>query len=151
MSAAKFDEEMIRRLATVLTETNLSEVEIEQDNMRVRVARHTNISMGVPSVMAAPAQVQTANAPAAVSATSAANHPGAVKSPMVGTAYAAPEPGKPAFIKVGDRVNKGQTLLIVEAMKVMNPIQAPNAGTVTQILFTDTKPVEFDEVLVVIE
>ncbi len=149
MSAAKFDEEMIRRLATVLTETNLSEVEIEQDNLRVRVARHTNISMGMAPMMAAAPAAPVA--PAAVTATSASNHPGAVKSPMVGTAYAAPEPGKPNFIKVGDRVNKGQTLLIVEAMKVMNPIPAPAAGTVTQILFTDTKPVEFDEPLVVIE
>ncbi len=148
MSAAKFDEELIRRLASVLTETNLSEIEIEQDNTRIRVARQIGVSVAAP-VAAAP----TAPAPIAapVSAANAADLPGCVKSPMVGTAYASSEPGAAPFIKIGDRVNKGQTLLIVEAMKVMNPIQAPNAGVIRQILFADGKPVEFGEALVVIE
>lgn len=150
MPADKFDDEYIRHLAKVLEETGLSEIEIERDNIKIRVARNVTITASVPVAqpMAMP-QGAPANTPAPVE--NLAAHPGAVKSPMVGMAYAAAEPGKPPFIKVGDRVNKGQTLLIVEAMKVMNPIPAPMGGTIKQILFNDAKPIEFDEVLVVIE
>lgn len=153
MSATKFDEEFIHRLAKVLQDTGLSEIELENDGSRIRVARQVQISAMAPMPMiSAPQNAPTAaNAPGPAVAANAADHPGCVKSPMVGTAYAAAEPGKPAFIKVGDKVNKGQTLLIIEAMKVMNPIPAPNAGTVKEIVFKDAAAVEFGEPLVVIE
>ncbi len=154
MPATKFDEELIHRLAKVLQDTGLSEIEIENEGTRVRVARQMQISamapmpmVGGPAVMPQPANT----AAPATAVANAADHPGCVKSPMVGTAYAAAEPGKPPFIKVGDKVNKGQTLLIIEAMKVMNPIPAPNAGTVKEIVFKDAAAVEFGEPLVVIE
>lgn len=150
MSQGKLDEDLIRRLAALLQETNLSELEIEQDSMRIRVARQITVQANAMMAPAAPAPVAQPAAAAPI-AINVADHPGAVKSPMVGTAYAASEPGKAPFIKVGDRVNKGQTLLIVEAMKVMNPITAPNAGVIKDILFKDSQPVEFGEVLAVIE
>jgi len=152
MATNPLDEELIRRLANLLGETGLSELEIEQDNKRIRVARQINIAAMAPMAAAPQPAATAAPAPAAaVSAISAADHPGAIKSPMVGTAYGAPEPGKPPFIKTGDRVAKGQTLLIIEAMKVMNPITAANAGVVKDILFKDGQPVEFGEALVIIE
>ncbi len=149
MTQSKIDEDLIRRLATLLDETGLSELEIEKENLRVRVAKQISVQSIVgqaPAAAPAPANIVALPQAADVS-----SHPGAVKSPMVGTAYASAEPGKPPFIKIGDRVNKGQTLLIVEAMKVMNQIAAPAAGTVKEILFADAKPVEFGEVLLVIE
>jgi acetyl-CoA carboxylase biotin carboxyl carrier protein len=150
MATNPLDEDLIRRLANLLSETGLSELEIEQDNKRIRVARQINIAATAP-IAATQSAAAAAPAPAIVSAISAADHPGAIKSPMVGTAYGAAEPGKPPFIKSGDRVAKGQTLLIIEAMKVMNPIVAANAGVVKDILFKDGQPVEFGEALVVIE
>ena len=152
-SAAKSksdDSALIRELALLLAETNLTEIEIERAGLRVRVARNISIAASVPTVQAATA----AAAPVAVVAAPAADlakHPGAVPSPMVGTAYWSPEPGAKPFIDVGSKVSAGQTLLIIEAMKTMNQIPSPRAGTVTQILVEDGQPVEFGEPLVIIE
>jgi acetyl-CoA carboxylase biotin carboxyl carrier protein len=144
------DHDLIHELTRLLDETGLTEIEIEQDGRRVRVARNAAIS-------AAPAAVRLEVAPTpAISEIEAkpldpAKHPGVVISPMVGTAYAAPEPGAKPFIDIGSTVKAGDTLLIVEAMKTMNQIPAPRAGTVIQILFEDGQPVEFGEPLVIIE
>src|SRR5262245_20589029 len=144
------DQELIRELAQLLTETGLTEIEIDREGIRVRVARQLAASVAPVSV-AAPAAA-AAGAPAAASATEdPGKHPGAVRSPMVGVAYLAPEPGAPPFVTVGTRVSQGQTLLIIEAMKTMNHIPAPKAGVVTQILVANSQPVEFGEPLVIIE
>ena len=127
------DPELVRELARLLEETGLSEIEFERDGQRVRVAR----------------QMQ-ALVPEAASI-DPAKHPGVVTSPMVGTAYVGPEPGSRPFVEVGSRVQTGDTLLIVEAMKTMNQIPAPRAGTVIQILVEDGQPVEFGEPLMIIE
>ncbi|WP_038380041.1 acetyl-CoA carboxylase biotin carboxyl carrier protein [Bradyrhizobium elkanii] len=144
------DSVLIRELALLLAETNLTEIEIERAGLRVRVARNISIAASVPTVasVAAPAAVAV---PVAAAATDLAKHPGAVPSPMVGTAYWAPEPGAKPFIEVGTKVSAGQTLLIIEAMKTMNQIPSPRVGTVTQILVEDGQPVEFGEPLVIIE
>ncbi|MBN8977161.1 MAG: acetyl-CoA carboxylase biotin carboxyl carrier protein [Rhizobiales bacterium] len=149
-SASVNDNELIRELATLLDETNLTEIEIERSGLRVRVARNVSIAAAVPAVAhaVAPASVAAA-APAAGSDIS--KHPGAVPSPMVGTAYWASEPGAKPFIDVGSKVKVGDTLMIIEAMKTMNQIPSPKAGTVTQILVEDGQPVEFGEPLVIIE
>jgi len=145
------DQELIRELAGLLTETDLSEIEIEQNGMRIRVARNLTVAAS------APAAVNSALAPAPAAPASPGPSadtglkPGTVTSPMVGTAYKSPEPGAPAFVEVGTAVREGQTLLIVEAMKTMNPIPAPRAGTVTAILVEDGQPVEYGEPLLVIE
>jgi acetyl-CoA carboxylase biotin carboxyl carrier protein len=154
---AKFtsdDSALIRELALLLDETSLTEIEIERAGLRVRVARNISIAAsmqpGVATVAAAaPATSATATPSAPVANFS--NHPGVVPSPMVGTAYWAPEPGAKPFIEVGTKVSAGQTLLIIEAMKTMNQIPSPRAGTVTQILVEDGQPVEFGEPLVIIE
>jgi acetyl-CoA carboxylase biotin carboxyl carrier protein len=155
-AAAKFatsDGALIRELALLLDETSLTEIEIERAGLRVRVARNVSIAASVPvaaPVAAAPtASPALANAPAATADFS--KHPGAVPSPMVGTAYWASEPGAKPFIEVGAKVSVGQTLLIIEAMKTMNQIPSPRAGIVTQILIEDGQPVEFGEPLVIIE
>jgi len=142
------DSVLIRELALLLAETNLTEIEIERAGLRVRVARNISIAASVPT-----AAMAAVAAPAAVAAaaTDLAKHPGAVPSPMVGTAYWSPEPGAKPFIEVGTKVTAGQTLLIIEAMKTMNQIPSPRAGTVTQILIEDGQPVEFGEPLVIIE
>ncbi len=141
----------IKELAELLSETGLTEIEVETGDMRIKVARQgTAVSAVVPQVAAAPAPAQAAPEPKEA-APAPADHPGGVKSPMVGTAYLAPEPGSANFVKVGDTVSEGQTILIVEAMKTMNPISAPRAGKVTQILISNEQPVEFDEVLMIIE
>jgi len=154
-SAATFSSEdsaLIRELALLLDETSLTEIEIERAGLRVRVARNISIAAAIPAPVTAAAPVQPATTSAAAPATSAlANHPGVVPSPMVGTAYWAPEPGAKPFIEVGIKVSAGQTLLIIEAMKTMNQIPSPRAGTVTQILVEDGQPVEFGEPLVIIE
>jgi acetyl-CoA carboxylase biotin carboxyl carrier protein len=147
------DAKLVRKLADILNSTGLTEIEVEQGALRIRVAKQ-----GVPMVSApvatapvyAPAPVAAAAAPAAPAApTIAKGDP--VKSPMVGTVYLRPQPGADPFIKVGDKVSAGQTLLIVEAMKTMNPIPAPRAGTVVEIVAGDSEPVEFGEVLVILE
>jgi acetyl-CoA carboxylase biotin carboxyl carrier protein len=154
-TTAKFssdDSALIRELAQLLDETSLTEIEIERAGLRVRVARNVSIAAGIPAGLA----VGASQAAAAASASAAASadlskHPGVVPSPMVGTAYWAPEPGAKPFIEVGARVTAGQTLLIIEAMKTMNQIPSPRAGIVTQILVEDGQPVEFGEPLVIIE
>lgn len=143
------DSALIRELALLLDETNLTEIEIERAGLRVRVARNISIAAAMPAAPAAPATPAVTAAPAAVA--DVAKHPGMVPSPMVGTAYWAPEPGAKPFVEVGSRVAAGQTLLIIEAMKTMNQIPSPRAGTVTQILVEDGQPVEFGEPLVIIE
>ncbi|MBI3514468.1 MAG: acetyl-CoA carboxylase biotin carboxyl carrier protein [Proteobacteria bacterium] len=148
MTKHTVDADLVRKLAALLDETGLSELEYQTNALRVRVAK--NHAAGPTVVAAATLAPASAAADAGVAAP-AADHPGAVTSPMVGTAYCAPEPGAPAFVKVGDAVRQGQTLLIIEAMKVMNPLPAPRAGTVTEILVRDAQPVEYGEVLLVIE
>jgi acetyl-CoA carboxylase biotin carboxyl carrier protein len=151
-TAAKFksdDSALIRELALLLDETSLTEIEIERAGLRVRVARNISIAASMPPNMQ-PAASAPAAAVAAVVA-DIAKHPGVVPSPMVGTAYWASEPGAKPFIEVGTKVAVGQTLLIIEAMKTMNQIPSPRAGTVTQILVEDGQPVEFGEPLVIIE
>ena len=146
------DAAAIRELAELLTETGLTEIEVEQGGMRLRVAKqlapvaHTMAAAPV-AVAAAPVATAAAEAPVAKRE---GPHPGAVTSPMVGTVYVSPEPGKPPFVKVGDVVKEGQTLLIVEAMKTMNPISAPRAGTVSEICVSDAHPVEFGQTLLII-
>src|SRR5881398_1069610 len=142
------DSALIRELALLLDETSLTEIEIERAGLRVRVARNITVSAAMPAGFQH-APVAVAAGPAA--GTDLAKHPGVVPSPMVGTAYWAPEPGAKPFIDVGSKVSAGQTLLIIEAMKTMNQIPSPRAGTVTQILVEDGQPVEFGEPLVIIE
>jgi acetyl-CoA carboxylase biotin carboxyl carrier protein len=146
------NEELIRSLANLLNETGLTEIEIEENNLRVRVARTLPIQAAAvpfPFATAAPA-AGVATAPNN-SAASLENHPGVVTSPMVGTAYRSPEPGAPSFVEVGTVVREGQTLLIVEAMKTMNQIAAPRGGTVKRILIENGQPVEYGEPLMIIE
>ncbi|MSP88123.1 MAG: acetyl-CoA carboxylase biotin carboxyl carrier protein [Alphaproteobacteria bacterium] len=148
MANHQVDDELIRKLAKLLGETGLSEIEYETKDWRVRVGRQ----MQAVAAAVAPAPVATpAAASGPASATPAVNHPGAVTSPVVGTAYIGPEPNAPPFVRVGDKVKQGQTLVIVEAMKVMNPIPAPRAGTIGQVMVANGQPVEFGEVLMVIE
>jgi acetyl-CoA carboxylase biotin carboxyl carrier protein len=143
------DSALIRELAVLLDETNLTEIEIERAGLRVRVARNISITASLPSNIQPALSATTGAAPVAV--TDVAKHPGVVPSPMVGTAYWSSEPGAKPFIEVGAKVSVGQTLLIIEAMKTMNQIPSPRAGTVTQILVEDGQPVEFGEPLVIIE
>jgi acetyl-CoA carboxylase biotin carboxyl carrier protein len=144
------DSALIRELAQLLDETSLSEIEIERAGLRIRVARNISIAAAMPTALPSTALLQAAPK-AAGGGSDVANHPGVVPSPMVGTAYWAPEPGAKPFIEVGSKVSAGQTLLIIEAMKTMNQIPSPRAGTVTQILVEDGQPVEFGEPLVIIE
>ncbi len=143
------DRELIHELTRLLDETGLSEIEIEQDGQRVRVARTLSAPAAAPPPRAEAPMQPIAESIAAPQDFS--KHPGVVISPMVGTAYVAAEPGARPFIDVGSQVKAGDTLLIVEAMKTMNQIPAPRAGTVIQILFEDGQPVEFGEPLVIIE
>ena len=148
------DTRLVRKLADILTETDLTEIEVEQGDLKIRVAR--GMAMGAAPVAYATAPAPVAAAPIAPQAapTPAAEAPvrgEAVKSPMVGTIYLQAQPDAPRFIKVGDHVTDGQTLMIVEAMKTMNPIPATKAGVVLQILVEDAQPVEFGEPLVMIE
>jgi len=152
---AGIDKEIIRDLAEILNQTDLTDIEIEQGDLRIRVSRQVNVHATVPHapMMAAPAPAPAAAAPApaAEAAKPADTSKNAVSSPMVGTAYLAPAPGARPFIEVGQQVKEGQTLMIIEAMKTMNQIPAPRAGTVTAILVDDSQPVEYGEPLVVIE
>jgi acetyl-CoA carboxylase biotin carboxyl carrier protein len=142
----KIESELVRTLAALLDETGLSEIEYAVGERRIRVARNNG---GAAVTMVAPAMPAAAAAPLAVSAV--AEPAGAVKSPMVGTAYLGPQPGASPFIAVGDTVREGQTMFIIEAMKVMNQIPAPRAGRVAQILVADATPVEFGQILAVLE
>jgi acetyl-CoA carboxylase biotin carboxyl carrier protein len=154
------DPKLVRELAAILDDTGLSEIEIEHGELRLRLARtisaaampaHTHVVHSAPAPMAAIAAPAPAPAAPAPAAPDAASHPGAVASPMVGTAYLSPEPGAAPFIKLGDSVTQGQTLMVVEAMKTFNPIPAPRAGKVTAILVNDAQPVEYGEPLVILE
>jgi acetyl-CoA carboxylase biotin carboxyl carrier protein len=155
--AAKFssdDSALIRELASLLDETSLTEIEIERAGLRLRVARNISVAAAVPATIAAAAAgpaAAAATAAAAAAVSDLSKHPGVVPSPMVGTAYRAPEPGAKPFVDIGTKVTAGQTLMIIEAMKTMNQIPSPRAGTVTQILVEDGQPVEFGEPLVIIE
>lgn len=155
-AAAKFSSEdsaLVRELALLLDETSLTEIEIERAGLRLRVARNLSVAatMPVPVAHAAALPVAVNAAAPAAAAADMSKHPGAVTSPMVGTAYWAPEPGAKPFVEIGSKVSVGQTLLIIEAMKTMNQIPSTRAGTVTQILVEDGQPVEFGEPLVIIE
>ena len=146
------EESLIRELAKILNSEGLSEIEVEQKGMRIRVARNVTVSAAVapPPVASALQAPPPVSAPAS-SAETDENHPGTIKSPMVGTAYRSPEPNAPAFVEVGSVVKKGQTLMIIEAMKTMNHIAAPRPGTVKAILVENGHPVEFDEPLIIVE
>ncbi len=150
-----FDKDLVRELAALLEETGLTEIEIELEGKRVRVARGVNLTTTLTTDGGQPEPRETArsatNARARARPDELIVHPGTVTSPMVGTAYRSPEPGSPPFVEIGSRVAAGQTLLIIEAMKTMNQIPSPRAGTVIAILIEDGQPVEYGEPLAVIE
>lgn len=147
----KSEQQLIRELADLLTETGLTEIEIEREDLRVRVARGGAAVMAPASPAPGAQQAAQADADAAGHASDRAGHPGTVISPMVGTAYRSPEPGAAPFVEIGSIIGEGQTVIIVEAMKTMNHIPSPRAGKITAILVEDGQPVEFGEPLVVVE
>ncbi len=163
-ASAQSDQDLIRAIAELLNEQNLAEIEIEREDVRVRVTRsypggavqHVAMPAYAPAPAAAPHAPQSV-APAgsaaglAPSVDELASNPGTLTSPMVGTAYLSPEPGKPPFVAVGSKVSEGQTLIIIEAMKTMNQIPAHRSGTVSRVLVEDNQPVEYGQPLVVIE
>ncbi|PZU10662.1 acetyl-CoA carboxylase biotin carboxyl carrier protein [Sphingomonas sp.] len=154
-AAMQVDPALVRQLAELLDETQLTEIEVQDGDRKIRVARKVTVAAVAPAPVAAPAApaapVAAAPAPVPVAAAPAGDHPGTVKSPMVGTAYLAAGPEAKNFVALGQQIAAGDTLLIVEAMKVMNPIAAPRAGTVKAILIDNAQPVEFDQPLVIIE
>ena len=154
MAKFELDTDFVRKLAEILQETSLGEIELADGERSIRVARQTiTVAAAAPIQATAPA-IAASTSPAAAAAPGAADlskHPDAVKSPMVGTAYLSPEPGKPAYVNVGDKVAAGQTLLIIEAMKTFNPIKAPKAGTVVQILIGNAQAVEFGEPMMIVQ
>ena len=147
--ADQIDTRLVRKLADILTETGLSEIEVEHGGLKVRVVK----TLTAATVQyAAPTMAHVAAAPSAPVATAAPTSRGeTVKSPMVGTVYLQPNPGSPAFVQIGDMVEAGQTLFIIEAMKTMNPVPAPRAGKLLEVLIEDSQPVEFGEPLAIIE
>jgi acetyl-CoA carboxylase biotin carboxyl carrier protein len=147
------EHELIRELAKLLDETGLSEIEVEREGVRVRVARQsvTQVVAGSAHVPPIPAFAPAPAVTTAPLANDPAKHPGMVPSPMVGTAYRSPEPTAKPFVDIGSAVKAGDPLLIIEAMKTMNQIPAPRGGTVTQILFEDSQPVEYGQPLMIIE
>jgi acetyl-CoA carboxylase biotin carboxyl carrier protein len=151
----RIEAELVRQLAELLNQNDLTEIEVEDGNRRIVVKREVAVMAAAPAAPAAasapPAPPAAAPAAEAAPIVSPANHPGAVKSPMVGTAYLSGEPGAKPFVSPGDTVKEGDILLVIEAMKVMNQIQAPRAGTVRQILVVDAQPVEYDQPLVIVE
>jgi acetyl-CoA carboxylase biotin carboxyl carrier protein len=147
----RVDTDLVKRLAEMLDENDLSEIEVEDNGRRIVVKRKLAAAAApAPAAPAAPA-APPAPAPAAPAEQNPASHPGTVKSPMVGTVFLAGEPGAPPFVSVGTQVSEGDTLLIIEAMKVMNPIAAPRSGVVRQILVQDAQPVEYEQPLAIIE
>jgi biotin carboxyl carrier protein len=155
--SSSFNEDVVRQLAEILKETDLTEIEVEKEDCRIRVARQISISQTIaasPTTLASPAPMPVPQAAqdlnAAAPEVPLEKHPGAVKSPMVGNAYLSPAPGAAPFIRVGDQVKAGDTIVIIEAMKVMNQIKAPKEGTVKEILVHDGEPVEFDQVLLIL-
>lgn len=156
MANFNVDDEFIRRLAALLEETGLTEIELAEGEHRVRVARtavvHSSVPAATPQSAPQGASAAASEGPGESAApANPASHPGALTSPMVGTAYMSPEPGAAPFVKAGDTVAAGDTVLIIEAMKVMNPIRAPKSGTIRDIIVADAQPVEFGEVLLIIE
>ncbi|HAA91991.1 MAG: acetyl-CoA carboxylase, biotin carboxyl carrier protein [Rhodospirillaceae bacterium] len=151
MAKLNLDKELIRELNELLEETGLSEIEISEGRQSVRVSRQSAVATVAQSVPAAPAPATDTSESAESAEVLPVDSANDIPSPMVGTVYLSPKPGDPAFVSEGDQVSEGQTLMIVEAMKVMNPIPAPRAGTVTRILVTDAQPVEFGEPLLTIE
>lgn len=146
--------QMIRELAELLNDTGLTEIEIEKSGLKIRVAKKISITAAAPQAYIpapVPAAASTPSEAKPAAAGDLSKHPGALKSPMVGTAYRSPEPGAPAFCEVGSKVNQGDTLLIIEAMKTMNQIPAPRGGTVKAILVENAQPVEYGEPLIIIE
>jgi acetyl-CoA carboxylase biotin carboxyl carrier protein len=151
MAKFEMDTEFITRLAEILERNHLGEIDLADGERRIRIARPAvAMAAAAPMAMAA-APAAVATMPPGAASDDASAHPGAVKSPMVGTAYLSPEPGKPVFVKIGDKVTAGQTVLIIEAMKTFNPIKAPKAGTVSQILIENAQPVEFGQPLMIVE
>jgi acetyl-CoA carboxylase biotin carboxyl carrier protein len=153
---ASFDKDLIRELASLLEETGLTEIEVEHDGKRIRVARGVNLTTTLTTTDVPVSQAEPRDGPRPGKRGSTQTeefiiHPGTVTSPMVGTAYRSPEPGAPPFVEIGSKVTAGQTLLIIEAMKTMNQIPSPRAGTLIAILVEDGQPVEYGEPLAVIE
>ena len=152
---ASFDKDLIRELAALLEETGLTEIEVEHEGKRIKVARGVNLTTTLTTTGDVPASELRENPRPGKRASSQTEefivHPGTVTSPMVGTAYRSPEPGAPPFVEIGSKVTAGQTLVIIEAMKTMNQIPSPRAGTVIAILVEDGQPVEYGEPLAVIE
>ena len=146
----RIEADLVRQLAELLNQNDLTEIEVEDGDRKIVVKRSVAIAAAAAAPAPAPAPASAAPA-AAAEAPPPASHPGAVKSPMVGTVFLAAEPGANPFVSPGSRVKQGDTLLIIEAMKVMNPIAAPRAGTVTEILVVDAQPVEYDQPLVILE
>jgi len=148
--AMQIEADLVRQLAELLDETQLSEIEVQDGERRIRVARNLTLAASAPAPVAPAPAAAAAPAPAPAEAP-AGDHPGTVKSPMVGTAYLSPDPESPPFVAVGAKVAAGETLLIVEAMKVMNSIASPRAGVVKAVLVDSGQPVEYDQPLVVVE
>jgi len=153
-----FDSKLIGEIAEIMAETGLTEVELKQGDSTLRLSKTSGVAAAPAMVAAAPVAAPVATpapgipAPATEApAESAADHPGTVTSPMVGTVYLAPQPGADNFVKAGDSVNEGDTLMIIEAMKVMNPLPAPRSGTIKALLVSDAQPVEFGDPLIIIE
>jgi acetyl-CoA carboxylase biotin carboxyl carrier protein len=149
----RIEADLVRQLAELLTQNALTEIEVEDGDRRIVVKRQVNVAAAVPAAAPPPpaAAASPPPPPAPAQDVPAAAHPGAVKSPMVGTVYLSGEPGSKPFVSPGEAVKEGDTLVIVEAMKVMNPITAPRAGIVRQVLVVDAQPVEFDQPLVIVE
>jgi acetyl-CoA carboxylase biotin carboxyl carrier protein len=145
----RIEADLVRQLAELLTENDLTEIEVEDGDRKI-VVKRSAVAAAAPTPAPPPPPAAATPAPAAAGA-SPASHPGAVKSPMVGTVFLAGEPGAKPFVSPGQKVKEGDTLIIIEAMKVMNPITAPRAGTVTQVLVVDAQPVEYDQPLVILE
>lgn len=145
------DVKLVRQLAELLDETKLSEIEVEDGGRKIRVARTLSVAAAPAATFAAPAPAAAPASALPAVAVAAADHPGTIKSPMVGTAYLAPSPEAAPFVTAGSLVAEGDTLLIVEAMKVMNPITAPRSGKVVQILVSAGQPVEYDQPLIIVE
>ncbi|HUZ12010.1 MAG TPA: acetyl-CoA carboxylase biotin carboxyl carrier protein [Caulobacteraceae bacterium] len=151
-SADPIDARLVRRLAAILNDTGLTEIEVERGDLRIKVARAPAPAASLPAVLAAPAVLAgAASSPPATAHAPPTAQGEVITSPMVGTVYLQPEPGSAPFVRVGDQVSEGQTLFIVEAMKTMNPIPAPRAGRIVELLVGDSQPVEFGEPLAVIE
>jgi len=150
-SSMQVDAGLVRQLAELLDDTRLTEIEVQDGDRRIRVVRNVAVPTHAVAAPVAAAPAAPAAAPATAATAPAGDHPGTIKSPMVGTAYLSASPGAKAFVAVGDTVAAGDTLLIVEAMKVMNPIVSPRAGKVTQLMVDNGQPVEFDQPLAIVE